>query len=82
MACEQSEKEVVKWLRAYLDAFDELGPLLRPLVAAPPELAEAIIPGSPKFQRIADLQVKQDEARKRYRAAWDAWLEAKRIHRA
>ena len=80
MACEQTEKEVVKWLRVYLDAFDELGPLLKPLVAATPGLAETIIPGSSKFKLIADLQVIEDEAHKRYRAAWDAWAEAARSH--
>ncbi len=81
MACEQAEKEVVKWLRAYLDAHDELGPLLRPLVAKPPRLAKPINPHSPEFEHIANLQAIEDEAHKRYRAAWDAWLEAKTLHR-
>lgn len=81
MACEEAEKETRKWLRDYLDALDEVRPYLDSIIGKPqPE--KPIIPGSPEFERATVLLTKKDEAHKRYRAAWDAWLEAKRIHRA
>ena len=80
MACEEARRDAARALGTYTRIHDKLGPLLEPLIGTL-HPAKPIVWGSPEFRRIADLQQKEDEAFKHYRAASAAWMQALRLHR-
>ena len=76
MTCEDLRREAVTALNEYIRLHDELTPLLLSFWTGKP-----INPHSLEFEHIADLQVKEEAARKHHRETQTACLEAARRHR-
>jgi hypothetical protein len=81
MSCEEASKRLIEVHNAKTRVDEELTQLLLSFVSTPGHPGEPIIEGSEKARRVDRLTREAELASQRLRAAWVAFVEARKRHR-